>query len=55
MELREAYNEFVKEKMYDKAFSCLTHLKDYELIKEFRHNAHTCSGSCSVYPLDSEE
>lgn len=26
-----------------------------ELIKEFRHNAHTCSGSCSVYPLDSED
>lgn len=36
MELREAYNEFIKEKMYDKAFSCLTYLKDYELIKDFR-------------------
>lgn len=36
MELREAYNEFIKEKMYDKAYSCLTHLKDYELIKDFR-------------------
>ena len=26
-----------------------------ELAKEFRHNTHTCSGSCSVYSLDSED
>lgn len=26
-----------------------------ELIKEFRNNTHTCSGSCSVYNLDSKE
>ena len=40
MELRQAYNEFVKNEMWDKAYSCVTHLykeeKDYELVKTFR-------------------
>ena len=41
MELREAYNEFVEKKMYDKAYSCLTHLykenkSNYALIVGFR-------------------
>lgn len=42
MELREAYNEFIEKGMYDKAYSCLTHLykedkSNYALIVEFRH------------------
>ena len=26
-----------------------------ELIKEFRHNTHTCTQSCCVYDLDSKD
>lgn len=36
MNLREAYDEFISKEMYDKAYSCLTHLKDYELTVKFR-------------------
>ena len=39
MKLIEAYNEFVKNEMWDKAYSALTHLYkqgDYELVKDFR-------------------
>ena len=36
MNLNEAYNEFVEKGLYDKAYECLIHLKDYELTCEFR-------------------
>ena len=36
MNLKEAYYEFMEQGMYEKAFSCLTHLDDYDLICEFR-------------------
>lgn len=40
MKLEEAYNEFIKNELWDKAYSCLVHLYnqrgDYDLVTEFR-------------------